>query len=207
MLFLLNQFKIPQPVIGVGHSMGGIQLVHLSLMHPSLFEALQAWDPRVLQKWVDFGLRDLPTKLYPTPSNATPPAVTLITTKAQELFNFLRPSYIDKRTGLPYIDDFPFYRPEPPQIFRCLPELKPTSGGASRGRVQEIVLPCGHLVSMGLVCGGAGAGADFIGSATSCWKRNSKFQKAWEQVSHDERVTIDKQWESHISGLPKRSRL
>ena len=82
---------------------------HLSLMHPSLFEAIilvdpviqrenpsrkyalpstyrrdiwpsrkeaaekfqssafyRAWDPRVLDKWVEYGLRDLPTMLHPT---------------------------------------------------------------------------------------------------------------------------------------------
>ncbi|KAJ5371705.1 Alpha/beta hydrolase family-domain-containing protein [Penicillium concentricum] len=292
MLFLINQFEIVQPVIGVGHSMGGTQLVHLSLMHPSLFEALilmdpvilldnpgpryalpstyrrdlwasreqaaekflsspfyQTWDPRVFQKWVNFGLRDLPTKLYPTPSNATPPAVTLTTTKAQEVFNFARPSYVDERSGLACgnplkelhpddIEDIPFYRPEPAYIFHRLPEVKPSvlylfgensyltstanrqekvkitgagvggSGGASCGRVQEVVLPCGHLIPMERVHESAKASADFIGSITSCWKeRKYKFQKAWEQVSLDMRVRIDKQWERNISALSKRSKL
>ena len=26
LMFLLNQFRIPQPLVGVGHSMGGMQL-------------------------------------------------------------------------------------------------------------------------------------------------------------------------------------
>jgi hypothetical protein len=98
----------------------------------------QAWDPLVLDKWVEYGLRDLPTKLYPISEDTMhgKSAVTLTTPKAQELFTFLRSSYIDERSGLPRgvpeeemhrddIDDFPFYRPEPPQIFRRLPELKP----------------------------------------------------------------------------------
>ncbi|KGO39707.1 hypothetical protein PEX1_054560 [Penicillium expansum] len=291
LLVLLNQFKIPQPVVGVGHSMGGTQLAHLSLMHPSLFEGLilvdpviqrenatrkyvllstyrrdlwpsrkqaaekfqsspfyQAWDPRVLEKWIEFGLRDLPTKLHPNSSNTRDPSVTLATSKAQEVFTFSRTSYIDKRTGLPRgnpfedmhlddIDDLPFYRPEPPQIFRRLPELKPSvlylfgetsphsypaarqeklrttgtgvggSGGASRGRVREVVLPCGHLIPMELVDESAQASADFIGSEMFRWKsRKSKFQKAWDQVPLDERVAIDEQWESHIGAPPKRSK-
>lgn len=208
----------------------------------------QAWDPRVFAKWIEFGLRDLPTNLYPTPNNATQPAVTLTTPKAQELFTFLRPSYVDKRTGLPCgnrieemhpedIDDFPFYRPEPPQIFRRLPELNPSVlylfgndsdlsspsarqeklqttgtgvGGsvASGGSVQEVVLPCGHLIPMELVKESAKSSADFISSTMSLWKaRKLKFQKAWEQVPLDERASIDKQWESHIGALPKRSKL
>ncbi|KAJ5153716.1 uncharacterized protein N7500_009155 [Penicillium coprophilum] len=292
LLYLLNEFEIVQPVIGVGHSMGGMQLAHLSLMHPSLFEGLilmepviqldnpgrkyalpstyrrdlwdsreqaaekfrsnpfyQAWDPRVLQKWLEFGLRDLPTRLYPTPSNTTPPAVTLTTPKAQEVFTFVRPSYIDERTGIACgnpaeemypedIEEYPLYRPEPSRIFHRLPELRPStlyltgeksdlvppahrkaklqitgtgvggSGGASRGRVQEIVLPCGHLVPMELVHESAKASADFIASAVSAWeKRTSKFRKAWEQVSPDEQVRLDKQWERHIGTLRKRSKL
>lgn len=82
----------------------------------------QRWDPRVLDLWVQHGLRDLPTPLYPTlpappPSKNTDVAaaataaalsaapvpasptttqetpVTLTTTKHQEVFTFLRPNY------------------------------------------------------------------------------------------------------------------
>lgn len=269
---------------------------HLSLMHPSLFEAIilvdpviqrenpsrkyalpstyrrdiwrsrkeaaekfqssafyRAWDPRVLEKWVEYGLRDLPTMLHPTSggteeSTKQPVAVTLTTPKAQELFTFLRSSYIDERSGLPRgipqhemhpddIDNFPFYRPEPPKILRRLPELKPAvlyifgkssdlsspdarqeklqttgigvggSGGASRGRVQEVVLPCGHLVPMECVTETAQASADFIDSELSFWKSKTlEFQKAWGNVPHRERVSIDKQWEAHIGALPKRAK-
>ncbi|KAJ5085061.1 hypothetical protein N7532_009832 [Penicillium argentinense] len=258
LLFMLNQFQdqITQPIIGVGHSMGGMQLAHLSLMHPSLFQGLvlvdpviqrenpsrkyalpstyrrdlwssraeaaekfrsstfyRSWDPRVLEKWIEYGLRDLPTKLYPTSSESESqtPAVTLTTTKSQELFTFLRSSYIDERSGLPRgspgeemhpddIDGFPFYRPEPPMIFRRLSELKPAlmylfgsksdlsspearqeklqvtgtgvggSGGVTCGRVKEVVLPCGHLVPMELVAESAHASADFIDSELTYWE-------------------------------------
>ncbi|KAF2722630.1 hypothetical protein K431DRAFT_338003 [Polychaeton citri CBS 116435] len=74
----------------------------------------QTWDPRVLDLWLEHGLRDLPTKIYPsfTPASQTPPAitadgsstistpeknseveVTLSTTKHQEVVTFLRPNY------------------------------------------------------------------------------------------------------------------
>ncbi|CBF73728.1 hypothetical protein AN8025.2 [Aspergillus nidulans FGSC A4] len=179
---MITQFRgeIRQPIVGVGHSMGGMQLAHLSLMHPSLFSALvlvdptitrsnvglkfaqasiyrrdlwrsraeavqkfnsnpfyQAWDKRVLEKWTQYGLRELPTLLYPITDRDGPGAVTLTTTKAQELFFYCRPSYIDERSGLRCGDpkedmhpddideDYPFYRPEPVLMFRRLPELKP----------------------------------------------------------------------------------
>ncbi|KAL2822283.1 Alpha/beta hydrolase family-domain-containing protein [Aspergillus cavernicola] len=186
LLSMINQFQdqIPQPLIGIGHSMGGMQLAHLSLLHPSLFTALilidpviqrsnpgfefaqastyrrdiwptretaaekfkssafyKTWDPRVFEKWTHYGLRNLPTPLYPVSEEKGmgPEAVTLTTTKAQELFYFVRPSYVDDRSGLRrgipeeemHPDDIdidekvPCYRPEPARTFRGLPEVKP----------------------------------------------------------------------------------
>jgi pimeloyl-ACP methyl ester carboxylesterase len=51
-LFLMvNHFRrqITQPIIGVGHSMGGCHLVNLALMHPRLFTTLILMDP-VIQR-------------------------------------------------------------------------------------------------------------------------------------------------------------
>ncbi|KAF2706824.1 alpha/beta-hydrolase [Pleomassaria siparia CBS 279.74] len=72
----------------------------------------QAWDPRVFERWIKYGLRDLPTKLHPedsatlgplpatvsaditnTPTVPQPKSVTLTTTKDQEVMTFLRPNY------------------------------------------------------------------------------------------------------------------
>ncbi|KAF2264505.1 alpha/beta-hydrolase [Lojkania enalia] len=72
----------------------------------------QTWDKRVFDRWIRFGLRDLPTKLYPnssstpgpvptnisseptiTPTLAHPKGVTLTTTKHQEVMTFLRPNF------------------------------------------------------------------------------------------------------------------
>ncbi|KAL3479959.1 Alpha/beta hydrolase family-domain-containing protein [Aspergillus californicus] len=262
LLSMINQFQglIPQPVVGIGHSMGGMQLAHLSLMHPSLFASLilmdpviqrqnpgrefaqastyrrdiwpsreaaiekfkssafyKTWDPRVFDKWGQYGLRNLPTPLYPNPGETGfgPDAVTLTTTKSQELFFYVRPSYIDERSGLPrgypeeelhpddinvQIDQSPFYRPEPAQMFRRLPELKQPvlyifgeksplsspaarkeklevtgtgvggSGGVVRGLVQEAVLPCGHMVPMELARESAEASVGFLDERLLGWK-------------------------------------
>lgn len=166
------------------------------------------WDPRVLKRWSEFALRDTPTELYPEVTQNVEPPVTLTTPKAQELFTFLRPGYVDRRTGYPRgtpehemhpddLDGFPFYRPEPPQVFRRLPELKPSvlyvfgeksdlassasrqqkldmtgtgvggNGGAAQDRVKEAVLPCGHLVPMEEVEQCATVSANFIASELS----------------------------------------
>lgn len=173
----------------------------------------QAWDSRVFDRWMEYGLRNLPTPLYPISDETGKSAVTLTTTKAQELLHYVRPSFVDERTGLPrgvpeedmHPDDiendgFPFYRPEPAQIFRRLPDLKPAvlylfgeksdlsspvarqkklqttgtgvwgSGGVARGCVEETVLPCGHMAPMELVRESAEASADFIDSKLSSWE-------------------------------------
>ena len=209
----------------------------------------QAWDPRVLDKFVQYGLRDLPTPLYPVSEQTWKSAVTLTTTKAQELFYYVRPSYVDQRSGLRRgnpeedmhpddIEDFPFYRPESAQMFRRLPDVKPAvlylfgersdlslpvarqkklettgtgvggSGGLARGLVQEVVLPCGHMVPMELVRESAEASAAFIDSRLSDWEsRVSHYRKAWEGVPYHERVSIDEQWVKHIGTLPKKPKI
>ena len=100
----------------------------------------QQWDPRVIKRQVEFGLRDLPTAIYPeeVPEGGEKP-VTLATTRHQEVFTFLRPNYegsgfrgkaVDRRKqpdvhpGLDTI--YPFYRPEVPTVFFRLPELRPS---------------------------------------------------------------------------------
>ncbi|KAF2745222.1 alpha/beta-hydrolase [Sporormia fimetaria CBS 119925] len=158
LLHLVNTFRMPRPIVGVGHSMGGAQLTYTALLHPRLFETLilfdpviqrmvslsgnvspalssalrrdrwpsreeaaksmqrnpfyQVWDPRVFQRWIQYGLRDLPTALYPdskatpgpvpaaisaeptvTPNPPKPKEVTLTTTKHQEVMTFLRGNF------------------------------------------------------------------------------------------------------------------
>ena len=72
----------------------------------------QAWDKRVFDRWIEHGLRELPTSLFPddkatpgplpaaistdpatTPTPSRPKEVTLTTTKHQEVMTFLRPNF------------------------------------------------------------------------------------------------------------------
>lgn len=106
----------------------------------------QTWDPRVLERWIKHGLRDVPTKLYP---NAKEGEVTLTTTKHQEVMTFLRPNFrnrggetepdsvdftlsnpkLNRRTHAdltPYDQpQEPFYRGESTIVFNQLPALRP----------------------------------------------------------------------------------
>ena len=105
----------------------------------------QSWDPRVLDLWIKYGLRSLPTAIYPKVHDGSDRSdnddgpVTLTTTKHQEVFTFVRPNFdgvdvngaliINRRThpdlGLEGADTYPFYRPEPPAVFNDLPRLRP----------------------------------------------------------------------------------
>jgi pimeloyl-ACP methyl ester carboxylesterase len=191
LLHLINTKRdlMPQPIIGMGHSMGGAQLVNLAYMHPRLFRTLvlidpviqiyatvpahvgpnpaqlstfrrdvwpsreeaakgfkaskfyQRWDSRVLDRWIQYGLRDLPTGLHPVdPSQPTSKQVTLTTPKHQEVFTFLRPNYDhegangkpvnlkvrpDLNPAMPALGNF--YRSEGPATFMRLGELRPTA--------------------------------------------------------------------------------
>ncbi|MCJ1382152.1 hypothetical protein MMC17_005264 [Xylographa soralifera] len=187
---------MPRPLVGIGHSLGGAQLVNLSIMHPRLLTTLilldpvisdlppigypgeknnvakastfrrdlwpsrqfatasfgkspfyQRWDTRVLQCWLQYGLRDTPTAIYPEkPAQGADIPVTLTTTKHQEVWTFLRPNFqgmdangnavLNRRTH-PDVDAgsdrsvsgkgiFPFYRPEPASIYLKLPSLRPS---------------------------------------------------------------------------------
>lgn len=108
----------------------------------------QTWDPRVLSRWVQYGLRDLPTAIHPldetalrqlSDGNGNP--VTLTSTLHQEVFTFARPNYdyppetkgkvtVNKATH-PDLDYnvagiYPFYRPEGAPLFANIPHLRPS---------------------------------------------------------------------------------
>ncbi|KAJ5648007.1 hypothetical protein N7490_004379 [Penicillium lividum] len=133
LLHMINNFRdeMPQPIVGVGHSMGAGQLVLLSMLHPRLFTSLtliepvispdifscqgimlaivslkrqdtwksqaaaiesaqkshRRWDKRVLDRWILHAYRNLPS----TTTQADQP-VTLISSKYQEVLQYLRPN-------------------------------------------------------------------------------------------------------------------
>ena len=96
----------------------------------------QSWDPRVFDRWCKFGIRETPTSLHPNECGS----VTLSTTKHQECFTFIRPSWpglsadgskVIDREKVPDIDtagsrEFLFYRPEPTATFKKLGEVRPS---------------------------------------------------------------------------------
>jgi hypothetical protein len=193
-------------------------------------------DPRALRKWIEYGLRELPTETYPDHAQSGRSPVTLTTTKAQEVFTYLRPAYQDdkwpeedstpKREIHPDdIDGKPFYRPEPIQLFRRLSELKPSvmyifgdkselsapkdrslkmeltgtgpggSGGVAKGRVQQTVLPTGHMVPIALVAQTATVCAQCIDEELTRWQTQMEtYRRKWESSSRHERITIDDRW-------------
>jgi pimeloyl-ACP methyl ester carboxylesterase len=220
LLHLINVMKMPRPIVGIGHSMGGNHLCQVAYIHPRLMTTLilidpviqliastppesgpspaqmstfrrdvwlsreeaaasfkkspfyKSWDPRVLDVWIKYGLRELPTPIHPEQdATAATKQVTLTCTKHQEVFTFLRPNKeaygVDgkpaNRQTHPDINPLqgvlsPFYRPEPPQVFLRLPELRPSVfyvfGGKSD--VGPAVAIRDKMVRTGVGAGGSG---------------------------------------------------
>ncbi|RAQ51805.1 hypothetical protein AFGD_006280 [Aspergillus flavus] len=178
LILMINQprDKLPQPIFGLGHSMGATQLMNVSLMHPRIFHGLclvepivfpysaenqgryppaqasmrrresfdsldmaisqfrkstmfRKWDPRAFEMWIEYGLRREP--------GDRAGRVVLTTTKSQELFTFVRPTFLsdfpaDRRLAFPDLaleapSDTLFYRPEPVITFHNLPHLRPST--------------------------------------------------------------------------------
>lgn len=190
---MINTFRMPRPIIAMGHSFGANALTNVALMHPRLFTGIvmldpvisrfasgsrlpsspetylspatlsvsrrdtwpsrdeaaaafrskpfyQSWDPRALDLFIRYGLRDVSPPETEGQSNQTTP-VRLTTTKHQEVFTFVRPLWpaLDPATNLlihpslvpdhdldpavpPHI---PVYRPEGNNTLTRLPHLRP----------------------------------------------------------------------------------
>lgn len=214
--------------MGIGHSMGGNNIVNLSLMHPRLLSTVilidpviqrfnssagsfslaksstrrrdqwpsrdaaratflkspfyRGWDPRVMDNWVQYGLRDLPTHIYPEAADPTDPkaaatsndrAVTLKTTKHQEVFSFLRANFPTKEYPDPatLVDptthadldsrtqpNTPFYRPEPLATFHKLQYLRPSVLYlfGDQSPLSKPLLIADKLANTGVGIGGSG---------------------------------------------------
>jgi pimeloyl-ACP methyl ester carboxylesterase len=97
----------------------------------------QSWDPRVFERWCQFGIRENPSSVYPDEKGS----VSLTTTKHQECFTFMRPSWnavtpdgntILDRQLVPDMDvrnpvTYPLYRPEPPLTLSRIGQLRPSA--------------------------------------------------------------------------------
>ncbi|PYI12428.1 toxin biosynthesis protein [Aspergillus sclerotiicarbonarius CBS 121057] len=141
----------------------------------------RAWDSRVLDRWIKYGLRELPTAIYPLDESKTKEEsddrpVTLRTTLHQEVFTFSRPNYdgppgkkvpVNKVThpdlNPDHLGSWPFYRPEPSRVFAMLPHLRPSVcyifGGKSDMCLPEMMADKMAVTGTGLGgSGGAPAG-------------------------------------------------
>ncbi|RCI13341.1 hypothetical protein L249_1207 [Ophiocordyceps polyrhachis-furcata BCC 54312] len=140
---LLDALVLIDPVIQLGNV--GIVPAVLSTRRRDVWPSMKAasekfkksefyksWDARVLERWTEYGLRPLPTELHPAQAEDDE-GVTLTTTKHQELFTFLRPTY-DRNSKVDMdpdqaakMADYPFYRPEPAYVYKHLPNLRPST--------------------------------------------------------------------------------
>lgn len=206
---LLDVFRPPPPLIGVGHSFGGAAVVNAALFNPRLFTAVvlldpvisryastpgeikdspaaasiyrrdvwpsldaaaasfrkspfyRAWDPRVLDLWLRHGV--VPAATHRAEVGEQPAgAVALATTKHQEVFTYLRPSWMSFDAAGKVFQDpgatpdlapsfegpggrfnltWPFYRAEPTSTLTKLPNLRPGAfyvfGGTSNLSPEE----------------------------------------------------------------------
>jgi pimeloyl-ACP methyl ester carboxylesterase len=125
----------------------------------------RSWDPRVFDRWIRYGLR----------ATGAGEQVVLATTKEQEVFTYLRPSWaaydpngktLVRPDLVPDLDptlnsDFPthpFYRPEPPATLRRLPHVRPgvLYVFGDRSNVSPPELQAEKLELTGVSVGGSG---------------------------------------------------
>ncbi|KAM5431443.1 hypothetical protein MferCBS31731_007875 [Microsporum ferrugineum] len=232
----MKRAEMPRPIVGIGHSMGGNNLVTLSILHPRLFTSLilldpvinrlevlddeyskqakvkipvvtlvstyrrdlwpsrvdaekaikrnkfyQNWDPRVLECFVKYGLRELPTAIYPLEGSSANKCVgerpvTLTTTRHQEVFSFFRAAYglnsndsqSANRLTHPDLDShiyksaFPFYRYEVNKTFEMLPFVRPSVLYlfAEHSEVSNRKLNQEKVDQTGIAVGGSGGAAE-----------------------------------------------
>lgn len=101
---LFHSLAVIEPVIIDSSPQGPTNLAFPSSYRPDFWPSRDAaeaavrkskffrsWDPRVLDKHLEYGLRPTPTTIYPGPEHAG--GMTLTTTKHQEAWSFLRSNF------------------------------------------------------------------------------------------------------------------
>ncbi|KAF5870716.1 putative toxin biosynthesis protein [Botrytis fragariae] len=149
---LFTSLILLEPIIQSSPPPGG-NVARSSSYRPDLWPSLSAashafrqnkffagLDPRVLDKILKYGIRKIPTLLYPISETAKEGAYTLTTTKHQEVWSFLRPNFEgrDSHASQNRFDHLlfpdismeqrglPFYRPEVSIAQEYLAYLRPS---------------------------------------------------------------------------------
>ncbi len=137
---------IIDPIIGPASLHSGLNLIYASTMRTDVWQSrkeaervfksakpLKRWDSRVMDLWLQYGLRDTPSRSHPEPGK-----VTLRTTKAHEAWSYARPwfeplpeSYLSEKGRAKYPDGdesifqfHPFYRSEVMNVWEALPQIR-----------------------------------------------------------------------------------
>ncbi|OKO99013.1 hypothetical protein PENSUB_8930 [Penicillium subrubescens] len=104
----------------------------------TLRKSLRKWDPRVVDRYLKFGIRSVPTRLYNKETNPDLPdsAMTLTTTRHQESWSYTIPNLEPESAGLDRLlladwdpkteRPLSFGRPECWSCMRNLPYLRPS---------------------------------------------------------------------------------
>ncbi|KAJ6194049.1 toxin biosynthesis protein [Bipolaris maydis] len=220
LLDMVNTFRdqIIRPIVGIGHSARGPILVSLALLQPRLvLETLilidpiihrhnkyySKWDERVLQRWLQYGLRNLPTAVYPrhiqvagteahvTHEDASADTVTLTTTKHQEVFTFLRPTF-DAHA-------YPGLGVESTGVGIG------GSGGAAKGWVAEVTVQgVGHLIPTEAVGETADPSVEWLGNEMAAWREKEIVERSeWAYIPDEQKRTISDQYIEALRGETK----
>ncbi|KAF3181054.1 hypothetical protein EYR41_012016 [Orbilia oligospora] len=141
------------------------------------------WDPKVLEIHMKYGLRKVPTALYPDVTKVGPDAVTLRTTKHQEVFTFWRTRIQD--------------RTEPKEVFSRLKDMKAPvcyiqgeDSIVNWGNKNELMIlntpqpceihfipKCGHLVPLQKPKETAMIAATYLQRRTTIWSEETEREK------------------------------
>ncbi|KAH7555145.1 hypothetical protein BM1_07806 [Bipolaris maydis] len=161
------------------------------------------WDERVLQRWLQYGLRNLPTAVYPrhiqvagteahvTHEDASADTVTLTTTKHQEVFTFLRPTF-DAHA-------YPGLGVESTGVGIG------GSGGAAKGWVAEVTVQgVGHLIPTEAVGETADPSVEWLGNEMAAWREKEIVERSeWAYIPDEQKRTISDQYIEALRGETK----